>query len=69
MVYKSMEQLIEDSRKIKGNQENLFEEQPVDEDTPPSMNQLLGPDQEMMDLAELIMSTIDDHMKEVINHC
>lgn len=61
-----MEQLIEDSRKIKGNHENLFEEQ-VDEDGPPLSFKSIGPDLEMKELADAILKTIDDTINEVIS--
>ena len=57
-----MEQLIEDCRKIIGNQDNLFEEQ-VEEEPSPSAS--AGGGAEMQDLAELLLSTIKDRLQEV----
>ncbi len=60
-----MEQLIEDSRKIMSNQDNLFEEQVGEDIGSPVMSHLMESGSEMTDLAELILSTIEDRMTEV----
>ena len=63
MVNKSMEQLIEDSRKIKGNQDNLLDENAEEES--PTVSQSGRMDSGIADLAELIFTTIDERIKEV----
>ena len=61
MVNKSMEQLIEDSRKIKGNQDNLLDENAKEES--PTVSQSGRMDSEIADLADLIFTTIDEHLE------
>ena len=63
MVNKSMEQLIEDSRKIKGNQDNLLDENAEEES--PTVSQSGRMESGIADLAELIFTTIDERIKEV----
>ena len=58
-----MEQLIEDSRKIKGNQDNLLDENAEEES--PTVSQSGRMDSGIADLAELIFTTIDERIKEV----
>ena len=60
-----MEQLIEDSRKIMSNQDNLFEEQVGEDIGSPVTSHVMEPESEMKDLSELILSTIEDRMTEV----
>ena len=69
MVNKSMEQLIEDSRKIKGNQDNLLDESAEEES--PTVSQSGRMDSGITDLAELIFTTIDEHLEvyESIEYC
>ena len=63
-----MEQLIEDSRRIKGNQDNLFEEHIEDDSAAAMMSHSVGPEVEMRDLADLMLSTIEDRLKEVLQN-
>ena len=63
MVNQNIEQLIEDSRKIKNDQDNLLEEDPEEEDSTVSYPE--GMDSGMSKLAQLVITAIDKYKEEV----